>query len=353
MTRTDFPTLVERPLSWLDGIGPRAEIVLTSRVRLARNLRGRRFSGHAGVEELTAIRREVARRVMERPSFLGGWELDIERLSGLERAFLQERHLASPDLLRRPRQRALLVSAQLDRVVMVNEEDHLRVQLFRSGFDPVGACHGGLALDAELEEGLDFAYSEDLGYLTSCPTNVGTGFRLSVLIHLPGLVLGGEIEKILNGLRQLQFTVRGLYGEGSAVRGSLFQISNLGTLGRSEEAITDDFTQHVGKIVQYESLARQRLLERDRPGIEDMAHRSLAVLRASRLMASQEAFDRLSHVRMGVSLGLLEGIPVELLNRALVEMQAAHLQVRAGTTLEGRDRAVARADHLRRLLGAA
>ncbi len=351
MSATAFADLAGRDLPWLDGSGPRAEVVLTSRLRLARNLRGHRFAGHADPRELAAVRREVVGRVGERPAFAGGWELDVERLSGLQRKYLLERHLASPDLLRHPRQRVLLVGRDLDRVVMVNEEDHLRVQMFRSGFDPVAACRDGLALDAELEEVLDFAYGEDLGYLTSCPTNVGTGFRLSVLIHLPGLVLGGEIERILNGLRQLQFTVRGLYGEGSAVRGSLFQISNLVTLGRSEETITHDFSHHVAKIVQYETLARQRLLEQDRPGVEDMAHRSLAVLRSSRLLTGLEAFDRLSHVRMGVSLGLLPDLDLELLNRALVEMQSAHLQIGAGRPLEGRERAAARAEHLRRLLG--
>jgi protein arginine kinase len=345
-----FNEVSEQEPTWLDGVGPQADCVVSSRVRLARNLRGHRFSHHASGSELTEIRHLLATRILERPSFAGGWSLELEQCTLLQRKFLLERHLASPDLVREFQHRGLLLSADLGRVVMVNEEDHLRLQVFHSGFNPTLACQDALALDAELEEVLDFAFSDDLGYLTTCPTNVGTGFRLSVLVHLPGLILSKEIERILNSLRQLQFTVRGLYGEGSAVRGALFQISNLGTLGRSEETLTSDFYRHVGKVIHYESLARERLLEEDRLGLEDTVHRSLAVLHEARLLTSQEAFDRLSHVRMGISLGLLPGPGVGILNRALLEMQNAHLQVRATRPLEGRERSAARAELLRRLL---
>ncbi len=345
-----FQEISEREPAWLDGGGPQADCVVSSRVRLARNLRGHRFSHHASGAELAEIRHLLASRVLDRPSFAGGWSLELERCTSLQRKFLLERHLASPDLVNEFQHRGLLLSADLGRVAMVNEEDHLRLQVFHSGFNPTLACQDALGLDAELEEVLDFAFSDDLGYLTTCPTNVGTGFRLSVLVHLPGLILSKEIERILNSLRQLQFTVRGLYGEGSAVRGALFQISNLGTLGRSEETLTSDFYRHVGKVIHYETLARERLLEEDRLGLEDTVHRSLAVLQEARLLTSLEAFDRLSHVRMGISLGLLPGPGVGVLNRALLEMQNAHLQVRAGRPLEGRERSAARAELLRRLL---
>lgn len=233
---------------------------------------------------------------------------------------------------------------------MINEEDHLRVQVFRSGFDPLVACGDALACDAELEEELDFAYSEEFGYLTACPTNLGTGCRLSVLIHLPGLVLGGEIEKVLNSLRQMQFAVRGLFGEGSPARGALFQISNLATLGRSEQDLAAEFARHVAKVVQYERMAVERLHRRDHAAVEDLAHRALAILQHARLLTSQEAFDRLSQVRLGVLLDILPRIDMGLLNQALVVHQSAHLQLAAERTLGPAERATRRADLLRGLL---
>ncbi|MFH1845781.1 MAG: ATP--guanido phosphotransferase [bacterium] len=345
-----FEELVTRDLPWLAGTGPSAEIVVSSRIRLARNLQNRRFTHHASRAELQDIQQEVVERVMVQPSFTGGWALTLSDCSPRQRKYLLERHLVSPDLIRQHRLRSLLLSPGLDQVVMVNEEDHLRIQLFRSGFDPIAACGDSLALDNELEAVLDFAFNEDFGYLTSCPTNVGTGFRLSVLIHLPGLVLAGQIEKILNSLRQLRFTVRGLFGEGSAVRGAMFQVSNLGTLGKSEESLAADFAHHIAKVIQYENSAREKLHDKDRFGVSDMVHRSLGVLRNAYLITSQEAFDRLSHVRMGVSLGILPSLHMALLNRALVDMQTAHIQIRAGRRIEGRERSALRAQYLRELL---
>jgi protein arginine kinase len=344
-----FAQIVGKELTWLDGTGPQAEIVLSSRVRLARNLKGHRFPAHCALQELSAIHQEVTSRVRNLPSFREGWQIEMAACSGQQRQYLLERHLVSPDLIRFQQNRALLLASGLDRVVMVNEEDHVRLQVFRSGFEPVAACHDAIALDTEMEEVLEYAYSDDLGYLTSCPTNVGTGFRLSVLVHLPALVLADEIERVLNSLRQLQFSVRGLFGEGSAVRGALFQVSNLVTLGRSEETLTQDFSRHVAKVVQYEDIARRKLLERDGDGLRDLTHRSLSILRGAHLMTSQEAFDRLSHVRMGVSLGIIPPIPIARLNQALVEMQPAHVQVAAGRDMKGRERAAARAAYLREL----
>jgi len=345
-----FQEIARSDMGWLDGSGSAAEIVISSRVRLARNLQGHRFAHFADPDDLHAIHREVAPRILERAAFRGGWHLEMESCTVQQRNYLLEKHLISPDLARLQRQGGVIISPDLCRVVMINEEDHLRVQVFQSGHSPVSTCQAALAVDTQLEQILDFAFHDDFGYLTACPTNLGTGFRLSVLIHLPGLVLSGEIEKILNSLRQLHFTVRGLYGEGSAVRGALFQISNLCTLGRSEEDLTHDFNRHVGKVIQYERQARERLLENDPVGVRDMVHRSLAILRSAHLITAQEAFDRLSHVRMGVSLGLLSAIPMVVLNNALVRMQAAHIQVLKGRPIKGRDRSAARAEYLRRLL---
>ena len=345
-----FPEIARCDISWLDGSGPAAEIVISSRVRLARNLRGHRFSHHAGTSELDSILKDVVPRVADRDAFQDGWQLAMQECTPRQRQCLLEKHLISPYLVRDHQHSGVVISADLSKVVMVNEEDHLRTQIFQSGHNPVSACQATLALDNQLEEVIEFAFHEDFGYLTACPTNVGTGFRISTLIHLPGLVLASEIEKVLNSLRQLHFTVRGLYGEGSAVRGALFQISNLSTLGRSEEELTSEFTRHVSKVIQYEKLARERLLSQDPVGIRDMVYRSLGILRGAHLITTQEAFDRLSHVRMGVSLGLVDPIPMVLLNNALVRMQSAHIQVKEGRTIQGRERSAARAEYLRRLL---
>ncbi|MDD5718692.1 MAG: ATP--guanido phosphotransferase [Candidatus Krumholzibacteria bacterium] len=338
------------PPDWLAGTGPAADMVVSTRVRLARNLAGVRFPHRDGLTQLNRQRRILNEQIQRCPSFRDAWSLDLAVLDELERRALLEMHLASPDLLREPEGRGLVVARDRAKAVMINEEDHLRIQVFRSGFEPLATCEEALACDAELETELDFAYSEEFGYLTACPTNVGTGCRLSVLIHLPGLVLGGEIEKVLNSLRQLQFAVRGLYGEGSAVQGALFQISNLSTLGRSEQELAAEFGRQVAKVVQYERMALDRLYQRDPAAVADLAHRSLAVLQNARLMSSQEAFDRLSQVRLGVVLKILPPIGMDRLNLALVQHQSAHLQLLAEQTGAASQRGRLRAEFLRSLL---
>ncbi|HOX26513.1 MAG TPA: ATP--guanido phosphotransferase [Candidatus Krumholzibacteria bacterium] len=338
------------PARWLDGSGEDADVVVSTRVRLARNLAGIRFPHRDGETQLNRQRRQLVERLQRCPSFAESWSFDLAVMDDLERRALLEMHVASPDLLRDPEGRGLVVSRDRTHAVMINEEDHLRLQVFSSGFAPQAACDDALLCDSELEAELDFAYSDEFGYLTACPTNVGTGCRLSVLIHLPGLVLGGEIEKILNSLRQLQFAVRGLYGEGSAVQGALFQISNLATLGRSEQDLTAEFARHVAKVVQYERMALERLHRRDPVVMADLAYRALALLQHARVMTSQEAFDRLSQVRMGVVLEILPRIAMGRLNVALVQHQAAHLQLRAEQRLSPAQRGRARAEFLRELL---
>jgi protein arginine kinase len=340
----------QTPAGWLAGTGPAADMVVSTRVRLARNLAGVRFPHRDGSTQLNRQRRQLAEQLLRCRSFQDAWALDLAVLDQWQRRALLEMHLASPDLLREPEGRGLLVTRDRSRAVMLNEEDHLRIQVFHSGFDPLATCSEALGCDAELESELEYAYSEEFGYLTACPTNVGTGCRLSVLIHLPGLVLGGEIEKVLNSLRQLQFAVRGLYGEGSAVQGALFQISNLTTLGRSELDLANEFARHVAKVVQYERMALERLYQRDPIAVTDLAHRALALLQHARLMSSQEAFDRLSQVRLGVVLELLPAIDMGRLNLALVQHQSAHLQLAGEQTETQAPRGRLRADFLRSLL---
>ncbi len=194
-----------------------------------------------------------------------------------------------------------------------------------------------------LDRKFEFAYSEEFGYLAACPTRVGTGLRLTALLHLPGLVMAGEIDKIVNALRQLQFAVRGLGERAETVKGCLFLISNLITLGRSEDEVAEDFAVHVGKIVLHERSARRQLYRSDPVGLEDLCHRSLAVSREARLMSLQEGFDRLSNLRLGSALGILPGVDMTDLNVVLVSQQPGHLELESGNQLQGKELMAARA----------
>lgn len=341
--------LAERP-GWLSGAGPSADIVISTRARLARNLAAEPFPHRLGEADLNRVRIELTQQILATEAFAAAWTFDLAVLEPRERTVLREAHLASRDLLREPEGRALIVAQTRDRAIMINEEDHVRLQAYRSGFDPSRACEDVLACDAQLEAESDLAFSDEVGYLTACPTNVGTGLRLSVLIHLPGLMLSGEIDKMLNSLRQLQFAVRGYEGEGSAVRGALFQVSNLTSLGRTETDLAADFSRHVAKVIHYEQMALERLHDRDGPGLEDLAHRALAILQHARILSFQELLDRLSQVRMGVMLGILPRIETRRLNEILVQAQSSHLQLSLERELEPAVRGQVRADLVRQLL---
>ena len=345
-----FEDLEPRLPAWLDGSGPSAGIVLSTRARLARNLRSFPYPHQASEVELSTILGDLKRRLARIPLLSEGQMVVLDEASRVQQQLLLETGLASHDLLQDPAYRAVALTEGLGRLVLVNEENHLHLVGYRSGFDPVGALDDALALDLLVEKEVEPAFDPELGYLTACPAGVGTGLRLSAHLHLPGLVLAGEIEKVCNALSQLQFKVQGLYGKGRSVRGSIFQISNLVTLGLSEEELAADFEFHIGRLIQHEQSARHQLIARDELGVEDMTCRNLAVLRQARLITSQEAVDRLSHVRLGVQLGRLEGLDIRCMNEALCRAQAAHLEIAAGHPLVKRDVSAARADFLRNLL---
>jgi len=340
----DFPA---RDPDWMDKAGPDSDIALSTRARLARNLPDFPFPHNASPVELQAILTDLSRRVGRLPGFTGGWHLDFSALTPVQRQALSEKLLVSLRLVNRPDHRGVVLARDLARAALINGEDHLRLQAFQAGFAPEAALTAVMALDDELELEMEAAFSAEWGYLTASPTNLGTGLRLSALLHLPGLVLVGEIERVLNALRQLQFSVRGLFGEGSAVRGGLFQISNLITLGRDETEIADDFRIHVGKIITYERLARNQLYGRDHLGVADMVERSRAVLANARIITAQEAFDCLSNIRLGESLGVLRVTSPGSLNHVTIHQQTAHLELAAGRELSTREKGAARAALLR------
>jgi protein arginine kinase len=339
-------------LGWLEAGGPHADVVLSTRVRLARNLQGVPFTPRADTGSRGGILERVRRAARASAALQGGAELEVTGLSRQLRQILLERHLISREMAAEGDVEAggLLLAPGEALGVMVNEEDHLRLQAILSGLRLQEAYRLVDRLDEELGSELSFAYHPEFGYLTSCPTNVGTGVRASILIHLPGLVLTKEIGKVLQGISQVGLTFRGLYGEGSEVVGNFFQISNQTTLGKSEEDLIDHLQRIVGRVIHYEMEARGVLM-RDAPAvIEDKIWRAYGLLRYARSLSFDEVMNLLSGVRLGVSMNLLPGLRVYTLNKIMVFAQPAHLEQAAGRGLADADADVQRAALVRRIL---
>lgn len=340
--------LARRPAPWLvEDDAPDGDVVLSSRVRLARNVTGWNFPHVVPADELCRLRDEVVEAVEGAAPDAAAHVLRMEDLEETERRFLLERHLISADLVRYVLGRGLMISHDESFGLMVNEEDHVRLQVFSAGLSVDRALERAAGAGRSIAGAVTFAQDDDLGYLTACPTNVGTGMRASILVHLPALVLTEDAERVLNGLRRLNYTVRGFYGEGSGVMGSLFQVSNSATLGRHETAIVDELLVHVRKVIECESRAREALAERDRIRTEDRVWRAWGLLTRARLLTTREAFELLSDVRLGCSLEILPRVPTSVSNHLLMRVQSAHLQVEAGKAMQAPERDEARARFVR------
>lgn len=352
--RFDSGGLADFGLAWLEASGPHADVVLSTRVRLARNLQRHAFATRIQEAEREQIFEEV-RRASEGTELKGGMSLNLAQLAPLSRRVLLERHLISRELAGESgeapaRGAGLLVGPRDTLGVMINEEDHLRLQALLSGLRLREAFQRVDRLDEDLGGQLPFAYHHEFGYLTSCPTNAGTGLRASILVHLPGLVLTKEIGKVLHGIGQVGLTFRGLYGEGSEVVGNFFQISNQTTLGKSEEDLVEHLERIVGQVIRHEMDARKVLL-RDAPAvIEDKIWRAYGLLRYARSLSFDEVMNLLSGVRLGVSLNLLSGVRVYTLNKIMIYAQAAHMEQAAGRPLEDAECDVQRATYVRNML---
>ncbi len=348
------PLVPGRATPWLSGDGPMSHLVLSTRVRLARNLAERAFWGRNTPLDRESVVRTAEAAVRDIPELTDASTVRLDGLPRLTRLWLHERQTVSRELAGleasgKVRSGAAVVIAP-SLSVMLNEEDHLRLQGLRSGFALEAAYADTDAVDQALGQRLSFAFHPEFGYLTSCPTNVGTGLRASVLIHLPGLVLTREITKVLQGLAQVGLTYRGLYGEGSEVLGNLFQLSNQTTLGKSEGELLDHLGRLVRQVMEYEERARD-VLRRDAPNaLDDKVWRAWGLLRHARSMSFEETLNLLSGVRLGQGMGILPDVPLHTLNRLLVLAQNAHVARAAGTDLDDDLLPVHRAQLVRQML---
>jgi protein arginine kinase len=334
---------------WLRGTGPESDVVVSTRIRLARNLADYPFTNRASLthkaEIVSRVREAIARA--ELPYTLE--YLDVPTLPALDRQFLVERQLISRELaavLDGPRGVAF-ESARESASVMINEEDHLRLQVLRSGFALDEAWTDIDRLDDALEARLFYAFHSQFGYLTACPTNVGTGLRASVMLHLPALGLTKQIEKVFRALQKINLAVRGLHGEGSRAFGDLYQISNQVTLGKSEAKILGEIKEVIQTIVQYERQARTALLKERRQAEQDRVARALGTLGSATMITAEETMELLSIVRLGIHLRLIDDLPATCVNQLFIQTQAAHLQKLVGHPLDGEERNAQRAKYLK------
>ena len=349
----DFGDLFATTSPWLQGEGPHAEMVLSTRIRLARNLRDVPFTHRAREEQLQGVVASVTSAAQVSPSLRDGLLLRMSECTAIERQVLVERHLVSHELGDGARPRGILVAPDQRLSLMINEEDHLRLQALTPGFQLSEAWSLADRCDDELDPALEFAFSEEIGYLTSCPTNAGTGLRASVLIHLPALVLLEEIQRVLKSVMQVGLNVRGLYGEHSEVMGNLFQISNQTTLGRSERDSIESLERVTRQIIETEERARERMLRDARVQIEDKVWRAYGTLRYCRSIHAREVINLCSAVRLGVAMGLPGLCALRTLNELLVLTQPAHLQRSHGGELTPAERNIVRAGLVRERLAAA
>lgn len=352
----DLSLLPDDGVGWLDGSGAQSPVVLSSRIRLARNLAGHPFAQRSRDADRLAVLALVSEAAAATDALQHAVTFRLDELERPDRQLLHERHLVSRDLAGlegegRPRAGAAVL-VHGGSAVMVNEEDHLRLQVMRSGLAVEEAYVTMDALDEALGRVLPFAFHQEFGYLTSCPTNAGTGLRASVLIHLPGLVLTKEIGKVLQGLTQVGLTFRGLYGEGSEVVGNFFQLSNQTTLGKSEADLLDHFGTVVRQVIAYEEQARDVMMRSAPAEVEDKVWRAYGLLRYARALSFEETMNLLSGVRLGAALNLIPGVRVYTLNKLLIFTQTAHLAALDGRAVGDPELAAARAAYVRRLLDA-
>jgi len=335
---------------WLRSTGPNSDIVMSSRIRLARNLSRYPFSHWASKKERQEILQATKQSIASSKKIKSSLSLDIGKLDTIDKQFLVERHLMSKEHSIDAENKGLCVSDREVISIMINEEDHLRIQVMKSGFDLRDAWYIIDGIDTELGDSLNYAYSQGFGYLTACPTNTGTGMRASVMLHLPSLVMTKQIGKVLQAITKLSLTARGLYGEGTEASGNFFQISNQVSLGHSEEDIIDNIQRIIKQIIGHEESAREALLSQNREVLEDRIWRAYGTLKNAHIVTSSETIDLLSLIRLGVDLNLIKEVDRALINELFIITQPAHLQKIEKKRLNPNQRDIKRAQIIREKL---
>jgi protein arginine kinase len=347
----ELDELLRQPSEWLRGVGPVSDIVMSSRIRLARNLEKFPFAVRATKTSQAEVLKLIRDALVGLAALKNPLIVDIGDLDEVDRQFLVERHLVSREHVVQADHKAVAIGPKEIFSIMINEEDHLRIQVMQSGLNLRDAWSMIDQLDDELSQALPYAYSSDWGYLTCCPTNTGTGLRASVMVHLPSLVITKQINKVLHTITKLGLTARGLYGEGTEASGNFFQMSNQVSLGRTEEELVENLERIIKQVIEHEQTARDSLMANNRTHLEDRVWRAFGILQHARTMSSSEANDLLSVVRLGVDLGLMNGLDRVRVNELFLFSQPAHLQKLEGKPLSAKERDAKRAELIRKHVG--
>ncbi len=337
---------------WIDGEGPQNDIIISSRIRLARNFEEFPFPIALTSEKSKEVIKKVSDSILESNTILKNdfKFIGMDEIENSDKQVLIEKHLISPALIEKPDKSAVMINTDQSVSIMINEEDHIRIQCLFPGFQLNEAWDLANKIDDVIEENTKYAFDENIGYLTSCPTNVGTGIRASVMIHLPALTMTGYMNRIFQAVNQIGFTVRGLYGEGSESEGNIFQISNQVTLGRTEKEIIQTLIEVTKQITSKENDARATLFSNNRIKLEDKICRSYGILTNARIMNSKDALKFISNVRLGIDLGIIEDIDVKTINTLMVDIQPGILQKIQSKTLNTSERDIERANLIRERL---
>ncbi|NLD47626.1 MAG: protein arginine kinase [Clostridiaceae bacterium] len=334
---------------WYSETGPESDVVMSSRIRLARNLRDIPFPFRMKKEDGVKVLERVKGAIFQRSSAIGEIYdfIDMQKLNPIEKQVLVEKHLISPDLAESQYESGVILSDDEKISIMINEEDHLRIQCLYAGMQLNEAWDLCNEIDNLLEETIDFAFNEKYGYLTCCPTNLGTGIRASAMLHLPALTMTGYIRGVLESCGKLGIAVRGLYGENSEAMGNMFQISNQVTLGQAEEEIVGNIRNITRQIIDQERMLRIELHKQNPFRFEDKVYRSLGLMANARIISFEESIKLLSDVRLGVDMGIITGVDINILNEIMLMIQSANLQSTVGRALSPDERDIIRADFIR------
>ena len=342
--------IAQRCGEWLRGSGPESDIVMSSRIRLARNLADYPFIRRCTDIDKANLESTVRERLSSSEALSELSFINVAELDALDRQLLVERQLISRELANSEGARSVAIDESERLSLMVNEEDHLRIRVIKSGLDLAGAWEQIDQVDDEIESHLTYAFNNRLGYLTACPTNVGTGMRVSVLVHLPALVITKQIDRVFRSAQKINLVVRGLYGENTQAMGDFYQVSNQITLGKSEDELINLVNDVIGVVIEYERKARDFLINEKQNDLFDKVSRAYGTLQNAQQISSEETMHLLSRVRMGINLGLIGDLEIPEVNQLFIRTQPAHLQKIHQTELNTDQRNIERANYLHRQL---